>query len=288
MSEYNCRICESKNISLVKKGNIPADLSSKNFQITDSDYGVTGDIFKCSDCGFLQCLNMADVLPYYQALEDKGYEETRTQRALQERSILKIIKKQMPGGRLLDVGAGSGILVEEALAFGYKAMGLEPSTWLYNQAKVRNLPVLEGIFPDPRITDKQDIITIIDVIEHVPDPVLLLKSAAGQINEDGIIVVSTPDVSSFFARIFSYKWWHFRIAHIGYFSKKTLKLAGERAGLKIIEIKRPAWYFSGDYLFSRIMKYFPKFLQIKAPKFLEKITVPLNLFDSLLIVYKKQ
>ncbi len=148
---------------------------------------------------------MADVLPFYQALEDKGYEETRTQRALQERSILKIIKKQKFGGRLLDVGAGSGILVEEALAFGYKSMGLEPSTWLYNQAKVRNLPVLEGIFPDPRIIDKQDVITIIDVIEHVPDPVSLLKSAAQQITEDGVIVVSTPDLGSFFARVFSYK-----------------------------------------------------------------------------------
>lgn len=283
----NCRICESEKIKLIKKSNIPSKLSSKAFAITDSNYGVTGDIFKCGTCGFLQCLNMEDVLPFYEELEDQGYEATRKERALQEKKILEIIKKTKAQGRLLDIGAGSGILVEEALNLGFEAVGLEPSKWLYNKSKERNLPVFLGTFPDERIKGLFDIITIIDVIEHVPDPVGLLKEASKALSKDGVIVITTPDVNSFFARILGFRWWHFRIAHIGYFNKKTLSFAGKQAGLKVKKLHRPSWYFQGDYLFSRIMQYLPKFLQMKIPNFLKNITIPVNLRDSMLVICKK-
>ncbi len=281
-----CRICESTAMALVKPSNIGNVLTSQDFAITDSRYGVTGELHRCKECGFLQCTNLEDVLSYYENLEDPSYETGRKERAIQARKILETVQKFCSTGRLLDIGAGSGILVEQAIKMGFNVDGIEPSRWLQNQAKmVHQLPVHLGTFPHPHLSSRYDVITIIDVIEHVPDPIQLLTHAGKVLAPNGIVVVVTPDVNSLMARLLRWRWWHFRIAHIGYFNQNNLNIAATKAGFKLVYSSRPSWYFTADYLFERVMTYVPKFLRLPTPPILSKITIPLNLFDSLLCVY---
>ena len=281
-----CRICESTAMALVKPSNIGSMLTSQDFAITDSRYGVTGELHQCKECGFLQCANLDDVLSYYENLEDPSYETGRKERAIQARKILETVQKFCSAGRLLDIGAGSGILVEQAIKMGFNVDGIEPSRWLQNQAKmVHQLPVHLGTFPQPHLSGPYDVITIIDVIEHVPAPVQLLTHAGNVLAPNGIVVVVTPDVNSIMARLLRWRWWHFRIAHIGYFNQNNLNIAATKAGFNLVYNSRPSWYFTADYLFERVMTYAPKFLRLPTPPILKKITIPLNLFDSLLCVY---
>jgi len=94
-------------------------------------------------------------------------------------------------------------------------------------------------------------------------------------------------VKSIMAKVLKWKWWHYRIAHVGYFDVETIKLCLKNAGFQIIEISRPTWYFPADYLIHRVMKYLPSFLEFPIPKFLSKVTIPLNLFDSIQVTFKK-
>ena len=112
----------------------------------------------------------------------------------------------------------------------------------------------------------------------------LLTSIAGQLSPAGIAIVVTPDVSSLAARFFGWKWWHFRVAHIGYFDRRTLEKALARAGLTPIRYRRPAWFFPADYLWVRLHRYLPKFLRFQTPEFLKNVVIPLNLRDSWLVV----
>lgn len=281
----SCWICGSPNLELAKHSNIQKTLSSEAFAITDSHYGTTGEIQRCRNCGFLQCSNLNNVLSFYEQLEDAPYEQGRAERMLQAKKMIKIVQKYQPQGRLLDIGAGSGILVEQALKMGYQAEGIEPSKWLQNQAQKHGLPVYLGIFPHAQLTGAYDIVTLVDVIEHVSHPVELLSNISQVISEGGILIVVTPDVGSLLARILGWKWWHFRIAHIGYFNRKTLAMALDKAGFKLLSMTRPTWYFTADYLFERVNKYLPSFLRMPAPKFLKNVVVPLNLRDSLLGIY---
>ncbi len=280
-----CWICDSEQLTLIRRSNIPSQLTSRNFAITDSSYGTTGEIQRCKNCGFLQCSNLDNTLQYYENLEDVSYDQGRTERGLQAKKLLKIAQKYKPGGRLLDVGAGSGILVEQAIQLGYKAEGIEPSKWLQSQAQNRGLPVYAGTIPHPQLTGPYDVVTVIDVIEHVPYPVTLLGHVSKLVEKDGIVLVVTPNVNSFMARVFGWKWWHFRIAHIGYFNKKTLRMAIDKAGFEQIRLKSACWYFTAHYLFERLNKYLPSFLRMPAPSFLKKIIIPLNLMDSMLGIY---
>lgn len=286
ISHSPCWICGSQNMELAKRSNIRETLNSKAFAITDSHYGTTGTIYLCQNCGFLQCSDLEDVLSFYEELQDHSYEESRAERSLQAKQLLNIVRKHQPSSRLLDIGAGSGILVEQAIKMGYSPEGIEPSKWLQAKAQEYNLPVHLGTFPHPALTGHYDVVTIVDVIEHVSNPVNLLSNICNVITEDSIIAVVTPDVGSLMARLLGWKWWHFRIAHIGYFNKKTLGIALDKAGFQLISMYRPSWYFTGDYLFERVNTYLPRIMRIPVPSFLKRITIPLNLGDSMLAIYK--
>jgi SAM-dependent methyltransferase len=278
-----CWICGGAKLSLAKPSNV-GTLTSESFSITDSHYGVTAAIFRCADCGFMQCSGLMEVLPFYEGLADAAYDEGRRERSIQARKILEVAHSLQPAGRLLDVGAGSGFLVEQALQMGYRAEGIEPAHWLQKMAAQRGLPVHRGTFPHPEVSGRFDVITLIDVIEHVSDPVGLLQHIAKRLSPKGTAIIVTPDVASLAARLFGWRWWHFRVAHIGYFNRQNLLQALDHAGLEARIISRPAWYFTADYLWERTHRYLPHFLHLAPPGFVSRITVPVNLRDSWMVV----
>lgn len=283
-----CWLCHSSSLSLKRQGNAGQVLHPDQFRITDSAYGVTADIYQCRDCGFLFCPTVENVLEQYQAMDDPEYENTRTERTLQARKLLQRVCRHKSTGSLLDVGAGSGIFVEEATKQGFTAVGVEPCEQLADIACQQGLPVLRGVLSDQTFDNRFDVVSLVDVIEHVAFPGEFLREAAEQMNPDGICMLVTPDVNSLCARIMGSRWWHYRIAHISYFNIKTLGLLLDAAGLEIIEQKRPGWYFPASYLFNRCMRYLPESMRLKPPGFLDGITVPLNLFDSLLLICRKK
>ena len=286
-SKLACWVCGNEQQQFYKTSNISGDIGSQAFAITDSNYGVTGELVQCKNCGFIQCSNLTDVLNYYQDLEDPSYEATRKGRALQADKMLSVILKFSQGKKLLDIGAGSGILVEQALKQGLNAVGVEPSKWLWQKAGELNLPVVLGTFPHLELSGPFDIITLIDVIEHVNNPVGLLKDAAEALSPNGIVVIATPDIGAVMAKILGKRWWHLRVAHIGYFTIKTLKLAAANAGLEPIFEGSAKWYLAGDFIIERINGYLPKFAKLPKLKFLKKITIPFNLGDSMFLIFKK-
>jgi SAM-dependent methyltransferase len=282
-----CWVCNSAKFSILKKSDVKKKLSSDNFAITNFDYGTTGELWKCRNCGFIQCSDLDEVVKYYEDLEDQEYENTRKERKLQEIRLLRFFSKYKNEGKLLDIGAGSGIMVEAALERGFAAEGVEPSRWLQQKASELKLPVYQGTFPHPKTPGPYDVITFVDVIEHVTQPGELLRAIHKALDTEGILVLVTPDVRSLAARVLGFKWWHYRIAHIGYFNRKNLGMLLKNSGFTIERMTRPAWYFTLRYLGIRFLSFFPAFMRFPLPKFLDNITVPVNLRDSLLLVCKK-
>jgi hypothetical protein len=133
-----------------------------------------------------------------------------------------------------------------------------------------------------------DVLTAIDVIEHVADPVALMEECTALMKDDGCGILVTPDVDSVAARLLGPRWWHYRPAHIGYFNRATLIRALNNAGLEPTHFERARWVFPADYLWERVNSYLPSAVRVPAPSALRMLTVPLNLFDSWLVTFGKR
>lgn len=290
-NQHTCWVCKSQEMSLYRESKLRLPVESKDFLISDSRYGLTGKLEKCQQCGFIQCNEILDAAQYYKGLEDTAYEMGREQRKKQAGKILdqvmRTIKMNPAGLKLIDVGAGSGILIEAAKARTIEADGIEPSHWLCRIAQERGLRVIEGVLPHPEIQPQYQVATLIDVLEHVNNPSQLLLSAVDSLeSRQGYVVIATPDIDSWVSRIMGSKWWHFRIAHIGYYNLKTLRRLLGNVGLEIVAVSRPSWEFSLDYMLERVLRYTPFKIQAIGSKWLKRINLPFNFFDSLLIVAK--
>jgi 2-polyprenyl-3-methyl-5-hydroxy-6-metoxy-1,4-benzoquinol methylase len=267
---------------------LSSEVSADRFRITDADYGITADLYQCEDCQFRFCPTVRNVTAFYEAMEDAAYEATRKERALQTRDILALARKYKNGGKLLDVGAGSGILVEQAKNFSFDPVGIEPSKSLSGIAQTLKLPVITGVLPQVSFANAFDVVMLIDVIEHVEYPGALLREAGNCMAKDAICIIVTPDVGSLAARLMGYRWWHYRLAHIGYFNQHSLAWLAHASGMKITGTCRPGWHFPASYLIRRVMRYFPEFARFEPPAWTDRVTIPLNLLDSLLVVCKKE
>ena len=105
--------------------------------------------------------------------------------------------------------------------------------------------------------------------------------------DDGCLFVVTPDVSSLAARLMGRRWWHYRLAHIAYFTPDTLTRLLQRCGFEPVATYRPGWRFSLAYILERLGAYLPGNLKLPVPAWTHRVNIPLNFFDSILVVARR-
>lgn len=286
----SCPVCGQSGARRWKASDLHAGLVPDDLAITDRRYGTTLGLFECR-CGFrfADPSELPDLVSLYGALDDPAYEEGAPARGAQQRALLAALRRIVPGARsLLDVGAASGLLVGEAAAAGLDAVGVEPSVTLSEGARARGLDVRTGVLPLPELDGRRfDIVSLVDVVEHVADPVALLRAARLHLTEHGVVLVVTPDAASVAARVLGKRWWHLRLAHVGYFTRVTLDDALARAGLVPMKWWRPGWVFEVGYLGERVGSYIRpvgRLVRRAGDAPLLHRTVPLNPRDSLAVI----
>ena len=286
-------------MSMWKSGGLARDLRSDDLRISDSQYGLTLPLLRCDTCGFVFApyREIADLTTLYEELSDQSYEGSQEPRILQMRWLLDKALGANPGAKtLLDIGAGTGVLVREARDRGLDARGVEPSKALVDYAQNENgVEIEQGVYPHPRLVGMEfDTVLLVDVIEHVADPIRLLAECRAALSPGGVIVVVTPDVSSLAARMFGDKWWHYRLAHVCYFDRESFGRAVENAGLSSMRWLRAKWFFSIGYLADRSEEYvsvgWVKRLAKRVPAlgWLYRRVIPLNLYDSYVVILKNK
>jgi SAM-dependent methyltransferase len=288
-------VCGSSDALPWKARNANATLRPDDFRITDSHYGRTLALLKCGACGFIfaEGDDLARLTALYEELNDVEYEQTQDTRLLQFRWLLRQIQRHAPAARtLLDIGAGVGLLVAEARRLGFDAVGVEPSRSLVSTARrINAVDLFQGVFPHPALAGRKfDVIGLVDIIEHVADPVALMRACAQALTPGGVVAIVTPDVASVPARVLGRRWWHFRVAHVGYFHRASLTRGMRRAGLEPVHWFRAKWFFPAKYLAERVAKYLPlrgfnQWAQRQpALSTLYERVVPLNLRDSWVVL----
>ncbi len=162
-----------------------------------------------------------------------------------------------PGRRLLDVGCGNGSFLHRMRSLGWDVIGVEADKVAARAAQERyGLPVMEGPIEEVDLpTGAFDAITMNHVIEHVHDPLLVLKICRRSLRPGGTLVVKTPNVDSWGHRVFRDSWMPLDPPrHLHLFCVQTLRISVERAGLSVKSLHTSALNAPSVYYVSRVVR----------------------------------
>ena len=217
------------------------------FELTAADLsptchrpGAHGDLFRCTRCGTVTQAGLPRgraLIELYRAMADDDYLREEAGRRATARRLLDLVERHAPArGRLLDVGCGHGLLLDEARSRGWDVVGLEPSTAARAHAtQALGLPVRDGTLAELEPGERFDAVVMADVLEHVDDPALELRRCAGALRPGGVACVVTPDPGSRTARLAGARWWGYLPAHTHLLPRRTLLAAMRGAGLEPLE-----------------------------------------------------
>lgn len=151
-----------------------------------------------------------------------------------------------PGGRLLDVGCGSGGWLSDMRDLGWEVRGLDFDADAVAVAARRGLEVDYGPLGAQRYPDESfDAITLNHVIEHLPDPFETLAECRRILKPGGHLIVITPNSSSLGHRFFKEAWRGLEPPrHLHLFGPRSLRAGLKRAGFSKFDVRT----VSSDYL----------------------------------------
>lgn len=110
-------------------------------------------------------------------------------------------------GRLLDVGFGAGSLLQAAARGGWEAHGTEVSAPAVEHARSLGLQVVQGELADARYPAGHfDVVTAVEVLEHLPDPASLLREVKRILRPGGLFWATTPHGVGISARLLGTRW----------------------------------------------------------------------------------
>ncbi|HOV80011.1 MAG TPA: methyltransferase domain-containing protein [Bacillota bacterium] len=161
-------------------------------------------------------------------------------------------------GRLLEIGCGKGDFLAVARKAGFDVTGIEISRHAADRANrllggacVRCGTPETALLPG----EQYDVCVAFDTIEHVRDPLQLLKIVHQILKPGGVLFLSTPSLDSWPARLMRRNWMEFKTEHLHYFDRQTIQNALAKSGFAEVLITPGYKYLTMDYIFNHFDKY---------------------------------
>ena len=201
--------------------------------------GAHGDLYRCERCHAVHqpaLLAGAPLDELYRAMDDDAYLDEEDGRRATANRLLDLLEPGPPPGRLLDVGCGHGLLLDEARRRGYDAEGIDLSARAAAYARGR-LGLTVGEIPlealGPEEDGRWDVVVVADVLEHLKDPRAAIARLHGLLAPGGALLLVTPDPSSPVARLAGRRWWGYLPAHTILLPRAVLRELVTETGLAI-------------------------------------------------------
>ena len=209
--------------------------------------------YKCQDCGTSQVLpqpKQEELTEYYRqfhlsATKGGTYVEFEDRISVDFPAKVDYIKKHAVADgkalRLLDVGCGKGFFVKQAISQGFNAEGIDVSSSAIEYA-TRQLCVNAKVgyvedFEDYKWQNAFDVVTLWATIEHLPNPIAILKAIYGLLKHGGHLFLDTGLGDVFWERfLLGHSQWFDAPQHLFVFSQKGLAILLKEAGFAVKEV----------------------------------------------------
>ncbi|MBN8639772.1 MAG: class I SAM-dependent methyltransferase [Anaerolineae bacterium] len=293
----------------VEKKHIPCNLCGGTDLVPYCPENERG-LVECQNCGLVFVSPRPDAHELYALYGETYFQNSDsgtvgyTNYVRDEANIRKTFQRRLSRlerfvgrkGKLLDVGCAAGFFLAEAQARGWQVEGLDVSSFAVNYTRDRfGFPAAHGSFTELDFErGSYAMVSLWDVIEHVPDPKAYIQRAAELLQSGGTIALATPDVDSIPAHITGKRWVGYKLSeeHLYYFSPKTLGRMLTEAGFEVVDVYHVGKYVTLRLFLDRLGMYLPplaKPLQSLERAFrLSEWSLYVNPFDIIAITARKR
>ncbi len=187
---------------------------------------------------------------------------------------IKDILPELKGNEtIIDIGCGYGTVTEHLVKRGFRVVGVEINDEAIEQLKSKGFEVLKRDVNQPlNIDEKFDIVLLLDILEHVFDPLNLLLEARKICKDDGYIIAIIPlyfdildrikilftgkiislDILSYGEEIYK-KFRSYNYAHIRFFRPEEVFEMGNQVGLKADKAIYVPTFYAGKNIIIRLL-----------------------------------
>jgi SAM-dependent methyltransferase len=282
-----CAVCDTyDNCKIILPATV--DLISINSEIFSARRLPDRKYFRwvsCNSCGLLRSdpISDIDLNDLYQKSTFDYSQELQGLKLSYRKLVSKAITKPQ-GKSLVEIGGGNGFFLEEALTMGFESVvEIEPSVHAFSQAPefLKKFFISDVLKPGLVKDDSADIVVIFHVLDHLPDPIQVLRLIHKMLKPGGKICIAVHNINSISAKVLKSKSPIFDVEHTYLYSKKNLKLLLEKAGYSSVKIKHYKNSYSLAYIFHLLpfpRKFKSQILSSKTGKLMRgvKLTVPLG------------
>lgn len=237
-----CRVCESSDCAIVgpPAHHLPTRVAGVPIDIANLPLRYV----RCASCGY--CFIDPPIpeqllLDCYRRSTGEHWSTDDSVAVLRAYATKRdAIIRLAPGNRVLDFGCYDGGFLAY-LGEGFVRCGIEPSTAAVQRAQARGIQILATSLDEiqPQNVPPFDAIVIFDVMEHVLAPVSVLTKLTALLKPGGIIVIETGNTDApAFERLGPRYTYAAIVEHVGFFNQSSIREAGRRAGLKVLEFHK--------------------------------------------------
>jgi len=226
-----CNICGKETHVLETYVGAPHSLMSMYY--FDSLATKDIDIYCCSQCGHTQITSFVADEYYEDYFLGSYWGSSFTE--VRKKQLSTLVQLAPSTESFLDVGCGVGHYLELARNHFQQLYGVEPSESSANIATAKGFRITHDYFQEQlSFGTKFDVITMIEVLEHIDRPLELVKLASTFLKEDGILLIEVPNGQ----RIVSNQlFYNLCTDHIQYFSISSLAAMAQLADMQVICVR---------------------------------------------------
>jgi SAM-dependent methyltransferase len=218
-------------------------------------------LYRCKSCGFVSQFPGPGSHTIVTDYTDKysldflknGQEFMYPNRRIVLQDIIDRIKKYQKVGDILDVGCGDGQFLFLSSKNGFNCNGVEGSEKLSSYASSKTgAKVTQGIYNKEMFPENTfDVISLIQVLEHIPTPKDALENAKYHLRQNGILVIEIPSITA--PNFLAYRLTKFKrfvkppsgviFSHFGYYNPKSLFALTQKCGFITEELVTGRWQY---------------------------------------------
>ncbi len=182
------------------------------------------------------------------------------------------------GGKVVEIGFGNGQALLQLQSLGWNVSGIEYDKVCIEQARERNLDVLEGDFQAEHYSPESlDAVVGSHVIEHVPSAKRLIQEICKSLQPGGCMVLVTPNGNSFGSNIFGKYWRGLETPrHLTIQTPASLRSFAKEAGFSKVNVFGTS---NGGFILQQSLELA---LQLKPSQKQGLRTIPFNIFAGIL------